>query len=166
MTHKVEGCAPKRMSFGCQELYISYYTIQICSIKLPIVYLLTCKKPESGPLPHCRDTLLKTRQVARRVVRRTNINTDLFVLNFCIHIIYIYASLYLRYQAIRACSTCPVEGDSGSDGPRSSDRSSHDRCRILEFWALKRSGLGHTEQNVKNLFISVLYDHKQCTDSN
>ena len=25
--HRVEGCAPKRMSFECQELYISYYII-------------------------------------------------------------------------------------------------------------------------------------------
>jgi len=95
MTHMGEGYAPKRVNFACQGLCIWYYIIKTCSITLPIAYPLTCKKPEDGPLPRCRYTLLKTRRVARWMVRRTNINIDLFVLNFCIHIIYIYNSLYL-----------------------------------------------------------------------
>ena len=42
-----------------------------------------------------------------------NMNPDLFVLNFCIHITYIYNSLSLRLQTIRTCSACPVESESG-----------------------------------------------------
>jgi len=91
-----EGCAQKETSSGCQELYTPYYTIQLCSITLPVAYLLTHKKTESGTLPHHRDTLLTTRRVARRVARWTNINIALYILNFCIHITYIYTTLYLQ----------------------------------------------------------------------
>jgi len=118
MRHQGEGWAQKWTSSGYQELYTPYYTIKLCSITLPVAYLLTYKKPESDPLSHCRNTLLKTRRVARGVARRTNMNTNLFVLNFCIHVIYIYTSLYLWLQAIQAYSACPVEGDSGQRWPQ------------------------------------------------
>jgi len=86
---------------GCQELYTPYYTLKLCRITLPVAYLLTYKKPESGPPPRRRDTLLTTRRVARRVASRTNINIALYILNFCIHITYIYTTLYLQFQAIQ-----------------------------------------------------------------
>ena len=65
MTHKGEGYVPKRTSFGCQELYISYDTIKTCSLTLHVAYLLTWKKPKVGPLPRCRNTLLGTWRVVR-----------------------------------------------------------------------------------------------------
>ena len=160
MAHRREECALEQMSSGCWEVYILHYTVKIYPIASNTMYLLSCKKPEGGPPPRCWYTLLKTRGQARGVLRWVNMKTDLFVLNFCIHSIYIYTSLSLHLQATRTRSPCPVGGESGGDGPRSSDQCSHDRYHILGFWALKWSGLGHNAQNFKNSFIRVLYNHK------
>jgi len=160
MIYGREGCALEHTSSGCWEVYVLYYTVKIGGITSHRTWLLSCKKPDAGPPPRYWNTLLKTRSQTRGVPKRININNDLFTLNFCIHLIYIYTSPYLRFQATWPCSSSPVESESEGDGLWSSDRCSHDHCRIPGFRALKRSGLVHTEQNSKKSFIRRLYNHK------
>jgi len=94
------------------------------------------RKSDAGPPPRYWNTLLKTRGQTRGVPEQININNDLFTLHFCIHLIYRCTSPYRRFQATRPCSLSPVENESEGDGPRSSDRCSHDYCRIPDFRAL------------------------------
>ena len=152
MTCRREKCALQPTSSGCQEWYVPYYTVKSDDITPPIMQLSTYKKPEGGPQPRYRNTLLRTRGVNGGVVKRININTDLFIPILWIHYVHICASPYLHLQATRACSPCPVESGFGlGELPRC--------CHIPDFWAPKWSGLGRKAQIMKISFIRVLYSH-------
>jgi hypothetical protein len=60
-----------------------------------MVYLSSYKKPESSPLLHPRDTLLRTPDQTRMVVSVITGYVHLFILDFCIHVKYAYNSLFL-----------------------------------------------------------------------
>jgi hypothetical protein len=131
-----------------------------------MTYLLRRTKPAGNPLPRSRYALSRTRGLDRGAVRQIITNTDLFVLKFGAHLIYMYTSLYLQSQTIRTCISCPVEDEFGDQDPKWSHNSSHDRCRISEFWAPKWSELGHRMQNLKNSFIRVFHSNKLCIHIN
>jgi hypothetical protein len=133
MVYREEACAPKWMSSGHREFHVSCYITETRIITSNITYLLSRTKPAGHPLPHSLYALSRTRGLDRGVVRRIDINTDLFILNFCICRVYTYTSLYLQLQVTRTYISWPVESRTGIGDPRSSKPSSHDRCRILEF---------------------------------
>lgn len=147
MVRRREGSAVKKICFECQEFYTSYCIVKTSVITLPIVYLLNCKKPADAPLSHYRNAHLSTRGLDRRVVKWVSIISDLFALNFCIHVIYTYASIFLRLQPNGSCVSCPVKGEFWDDGPGDSDRSSHDRYRPSE--NLDTKAIGTRTQSTK-----------------
>ena len=53
--------------------------------------------------------LSKTRGPGRGMTRGINTNTNFFVLNFCVHPAYIYASPYLHSQTDQACIGRPIK---------------------------------------------------------
>ena len=76
-----------------------------------MTYLLSCIKPAGDPLAYSQYTLSRTRGVDGRVVRVVNTNTDLFVLNFCTYITYIYINNYLQLQVNRMCISWPATSE-------------------------------------------------------
>ena len=68
-----------------------------------MTYILSRIKPTGDPLAYSQYTLSRTRGVDGQVVQVVNINTDLFILNFCTCIIYIYINNYLQLQASWTC---------------------------------------------------------------
>ena len=89
MVHMMEGCTVPWVSPGSWELNTLYYIYKRCVVTSPMTSLLMCKKLEGGPLPHSRNAKFVTQDLDRGVVKLTNINTDLFIVYFCIHITYI-----------------------------------------------------------------------------
>ena len=51
--------------------------------------LLSCKEPDGGPLLHFQNVHLSTPDLNKWVVWGININTYLFILNFCVYFIYL-----------------------------------------------------------------------------
>ena len=89
MVHMMERCTVTWVSPGSWELNTPCYTYKRCVIRSSMTSLSMGKKPEGGPLPHSRNAKFATRDLDRGVVKSTNINTDLFVVYFCICITYI-----------------------------------------------------------------------------
>ena len=156
MAYMMEGCTVKWVSFEHWELNTSCYTSTRCVITSPMTSLLMCKKPAGGPLPRSRNAKFATRDLDRGVVKSATINTNLFLLNFGIHITYIYTTPYLQFWPPTIHSSCPARSEFGEGWPWLSDRSSHDHYHISEIRAPKWSELGHTTQNLKNSFIGIL----------
>jgi hypothetical protein len=129
-------CVPERVNSGRQELYISYCTVKMCVITSRIMYLLIRIKPADDPLHCSRYTLSRTWGVSRWMVRGISTNTNLFIPNFCIYIIYIYTNKYPQFQASPIRISCPVARSLASGDPGSSHDHSCDHYRTSEFWAL------------------------------
>ena len=89
------GMRSKVGNIQSQNFYTLYYRLKAYRTVSPMVQLLSCKKPESGPLLHSRNVELTTPDLIRMVVWGINTNTDLFIPDFCIYSIYIYTTLYL-----------------------------------------------------------------------
>jgi hypothetical protein len=107
----------ERTSSGCWEFSTSYYTVKLCVITSDITYLLGRTKPAGSPLPCSQYALSRTQGLNRGVVKRIDINTNVFVPNFRTHFIYIYTSIYLQLQPTWTCTLCPVSGEFGGQHP-------------------------------------------------
>ena len=95
-----------------------------------------------------------------RVVGLITINTHLFVLDFCTDLIYIYTYIYGLTGHI-FCVWWEVS--LGINDPDSAKIFSHNHYHISEFWVLKWSEFRLMVQNLKSLFICVIYGCKLCT---
>jgi hypothetical protein len=96
MIYMKEGCALEQTSSVHQKLYIPYYIVNTCMVTSYVTCLLSRIKPADGSLLHSQYSLLRTRGVNGWVVMRINVNSDLFILNFCTHNIYMYTSVFLH----------------------------------------------------------------------
>jgi hypothetical protein len=144
---------PEQVNSEHRKLYISYCTVKTRVITSRITYLLTRIKPAGEPLPCSRYTLLRTRGVGRWVVWGVSTNIDLFVPNFCTHIIYIYSNSYLQFQASRTCISCPVASKSREQQPRIQPRSFP---RSLPHLGILGAKLIETRTQLKNLKTRLL----------
>ena len=117
MIYRRGECASEQVDFGCQELYTLYYTVKMYVITSHMIYILSHTKSVAGLPSHSWYTLLKTRGVDKWMVLRISTNTDLFTLNFCTHIIYIYTNNYPQLQATQTCISCPVASESREHWP-------------------------------------------------
>jgi hypothetical protein len=82
-----------------RALRIQYIILHCEKMRNYITYDITfeLQKLKGGPPLRCRDAHFATQGLDRGVVRWININTDLFVLNFYIHFIYIHNSPPLQF---------------------------------------------------------------------
>ena len=117
MVYMMEGCTVKWVSSECWAPNTSYYTSKRCMITSPMTSLSMCKRPVGGPLPRSRNAKFATRDLNRGVVKSTNINTDLFVLNFGMNITYIYTTLSLQFWPSMIYSSSPVRSEFGERWP-------------------------------------------------
>jgi hypothetical protein len=154
----------KQVNSERRELYTSYCTVKAHVITSHITYLLTRIKPADGPLLCSQYTLSRTRGVERRVVWEISTNTDLFIPNFCTHIIYIYINKTLQFQASQRSISCSVASESSEQWPWIQPQSFPRSLPQFGVLGAKTIGtLGHQSQNLKNSFISVSYDYKSDT---
>jgi hypothetical protein len=103
----------EQVNSRCHGLYMLYYNVKTRVITSHTIYLLIRIKPAGDPLLWSRYSLSRTQGVDRWVGREISTNTDLFILNFCTHIIYIYTSKIPQFQASQRCIWCLVASESG-----------------------------------------------------